>query len=126
MVKLTPFYEDLQSHYDLSDEFFALFLHPTRTYSCAYFARDDPLSNFLNPPPYRRCTADAAGRSVVRSAAGFAEHRAGDSAKHPHRGCASAIDADHRDAVAVPSVGLQGPPDRSGHHGNCSHHPVDR
>jgi cyclopropane-fatty-acyl-phospholipid synthase len=37
---MQPFFEDVQSHYDLSDEFFALFLDPTRTYSCAYF--DDP------------------------------------------------------------------------------------
>ncbi|WP_026342922.1 cyclopropane mycolic acid synthase family methyltransferase [Nocardia sp. BMG111209] len=37
----TPFYADVQSHYDLSDDFFALFLDPTRTYSCAYFERDD-------------------------------------------------------------------------------------
>jgi cyclopropane-fatty-acyl-phospholipid synthase len=39
--KLTPNFTDVQAHYDLSDEFFALFLDPTRTYSCAYFERDD-------------------------------------------------------------------------------------
>ena len=39
--KLKPHFEDVQAHYDLSDEFFALFLDPTRTYSCAYFERDD-------------------------------------------------------------------------------------
>jgi cyclopropane-fatty-acyl-phospholipid synthase len=33
--------EQVQAHYDLSDEFFSLFLDATRTYSCAYFARDD-------------------------------------------------------------------------------------
>ncbi len=33
--------DDVQAHYDLSDEFFALFQDPTRTYSCAYFERDD-------------------------------------------------------------------------------------
>jgi cyclopropane-fatty-acyl-phospholipid synthase len=38
---LRPHFEDVQHHYDLSDEFFALFLDPTRTYSCAYFERDD-------------------------------------------------------------------------------------
>lgn len=38
MSEMRPFYEDVQSHYDLSDDFFALFLDPTRTYSCAYFA----------------------------------------------------------------------------------------
>lgn len=41
MPKLKPFYEDVQSHYDLSDDFFALFLDSSRTYSCAYFERDD-------------------------------------------------------------------------------------
>src|SRR5277367_3628657 len=39
--QLTPHFEDVQAHYDLSDEFFRLFLDPTQTYSCAYFARDD-------------------------------------------------------------------------------------
>ncbi|KWX58022.1 cyclopropane mycolic acid synthase family methyltransferase [Mycobacterium sp. NAZ190054] len=38
---LTPHFDDVQAHYDLSDEFFALFLDPSRTYSCAYFERDD-------------------------------------------------------------------------------------
>ena len=38
---LKPHFEDVQSHYDLSDDFFRLFLDPTRTYSCAYFERDD-------------------------------------------------------------------------------------
>ena len=37
----SPFYEDVQAHYDLSDEFFALFLDSTRTYSCAYFKDPD-------------------------------------------------------------------------------------
>jgi cyclopropane-fatty-acyl-phospholipid synthase len=40
-VSLKPHFEDVQAHYDLSDEFFELFLDPTRTYSCAYFERDD-------------------------------------------------------------------------------------
>lgn len=40
-VSLEPYFEDVQAHYDLSDDFFALFLDPTRTYSCAYFERDD-------------------------------------------------------------------------------------
>jgi cyclopropane-fatty-acyl-phospholipid synthase len=40
-VSLEPHFEDVQAHYDLSDEFFELFLDPTRTYSCAYFERDD-------------------------------------------------------------------------------------
>ncbi|TQM26394.1 cyclopropane mycolic acid synthase family methyltransferase [Nocardia bhagyanarayanae] len=37
---LAPFYANVQSHYDLSDDFFALFLDPSRTYSCAYFERE--------------------------------------------------------------------------------------
>ena len=31
---------DVQAHYDISNEFFALFVDPTRTYSCAYFPRE--------------------------------------------------------------------------------------
>ena len=41
MSQLKPFYEQIQSHYDLSNEFFALFLDPSMMYSCAYFERDD-------------------------------------------------------------------------------------
>jgi cyclopropane-fatty-acyl-phospholipid synthase len=37
--KLTPHFEDVQAHYDLSDDFFRLFLDPTMTYSCAYWDR---------------------------------------------------------------------------------------
>lgn len=42
---LTPHFEEVQAHYDLSDDFFRLFLDPTMTYSCAYFdrRRDIPL-----------------------------------------------------------------------------------
>ena len=39
--KLRPHFENVQAHYDLSDEFFQLFLDPSQTYSCAYFERDD-------------------------------------------------------------------------------------
>ncbi|MGE5697220.1 MAG: cyclopropane mycolic acid synthase family methyltransferase [Candidatus Sericytochromatia bacterium] len=39
--RLTPYFEDVQAHYDLSDEFYRLFLDPTQTYSCAFFERDD-------------------------------------------------------------------------------------
>ena len=39
--KLKPHFENVQAHYDLSDEFFRLWLDPTQTYSCAYFERDD-------------------------------------------------------------------------------------
>ena len=38
---LKPHFENVQAHYDLSDEFFRLFLDPTQTYSCANFERDD-------------------------------------------------------------------------------------
>lgn len=41
MEKLRPYYEESQSIYDVSDEFFALFLDPTMAYTCAYFERDD-------------------------------------------------------------------------------------
>ncbi|WP_322858629.1 cyclopropane mycolic acid synthase family methyltransferase [Mycobacterium europaeum] len=41
MTTLTPFYEESQSIYDVSDEFFALFLDPTMGYTCAYFERGD-------------------------------------------------------------------------------------
>ena len=41
MANLSPHFEDVQSHYDLSDDFYRLFLDPTHTYSCAYFERDD-------------------------------------------------------------------------------------
>ncbi|OBH20209.1 methyltransferase domain-containing protein [Mycolicibacter terrae] len=34
---MRPHFEDVQAHYDLSDDFFGLFQDPTRTYSCAYF-----------------------------------------------------------------------------------------
>ncbi|MFD4356879.1 cyclopropane mycolic acid synthase family methyltransferase [Nocardia sp. NPDC058518] len=37
MSRHRPFYTDVQSHYDLNDDFFGLFLDPTRTYSCAYW-----------------------------------------------------------------------------------------
>jgi cyclopropane-fatty-acyl-phospholipid synthase len=39
--QLEPFVDDVRAHYDLSDDFFALFLDPSMTYSCAYFERDD-------------------------------------------------------------------------------------
>lgn len=40
-AELRPYFEDVQAHYDLSDEFFGLFQDPSRTYSCAYYERDD-------------------------------------------------------------------------------------
>ena len=39
--KLRPAYEDIQAHYDISNDFFGLFQDPTRTYSCAFYERDD-------------------------------------------------------------------------------------
>jgi cyclopropane-fatty-acyl-phospholipid synthase len=39
--RLKPFYENVQAHYDLSNEFFALFLDPAMVYSCAYFEPPD-------------------------------------------------------------------------------------
>lgn len=38
---LRPNFDDIRHHYDLSDEFYRLFLDPSQTYSCAYFERDD-------------------------------------------------------------------------------------
>jgi len=38
--QMRPHFEDVQAHYDLSDDFFGLFQDRTRTYSCAYF--EDP------------------------------------------------------------------------------------
>lgn len=41
MTPLRPFTEHVQAHYDLSNDFFALFLDPSMTYSCAFFERPD-------------------------------------------------------------------------------------
>ena len=41
MAQLKPYYEESQSIYDISDEFFALFLDSTMGYTCAYFERED-------------------------------------------------------------------------------------
>ena len=41
MSTLEQSYKDVQAHYDVSDEFFSLFLDPTLTYTCAYFEQDD-------------------------------------------------------------------------------------
>jgi hydroxy mycolic acid synthase MmaA4 len=38
---LRPHFEDIQAHYDLSDDFFGVFQGPTRKYSCAYFTGPD-------------------------------------------------------------------------------------
>lgn len=34
-------YEDVRAHYDISNDFFGLWQDPSRTYSCAYYERDD-------------------------------------------------------------------------------------
>jgi cyclopropane-fatty-acyl-phospholipid synthase len=36
-TELRPHFEDIQAHYDLSDDFFGVFQDPTRKYSCAFF-----------------------------------------------------------------------------------------
>src|ERR1700739_5155804 len=41
MAELRPYFEDSQAAYDISDDFFGLFLDPTWVYTCAYFGRDD-------------------------------------------------------------------------------------
>ena len=38
---MRPNFEDVQAHYDLSDDFFGLFHDPSRTYSCAVYERED-------------------------------------------------------------------------------------
>lgn len=40
-TQLRPYYEESQAAYDISDEFFSLFLDPSMAYTCAYFERDD-------------------------------------------------------------------------------------
>ena len=34
---MEPHFEEVQAHYDLSDDFYALWLDPRRVYSCAYY-----------------------------------------------------------------------------------------
>ncbi len=41
MTELRPYYEESQATYDISDDFFALFLDRNMVYTCAYFERDD-------------------------------------------------------------------------------------
>lgn len=40
-AQLSPPYQDVQAHYDLSNKFFELFLAPTMMYTCAYYERED-------------------------------------------------------------------------------------
>jgi cyclopropane-fatty-acyl-phospholipid synthase len=41
MAELKPYYEESQATYDISDDFFGLFLDTNMVYTCAYFERDD-------------------------------------------------------------------------------------
>ena len=41
VTRFKPFYDSVQAHYDLSNEFFSLFLDRSMTYSCAFFASPD-------------------------------------------------------------------------------------
>ena len=40
-TRMRPAFEDVQAHYDISNDFFGLFQDPSRTYSCAFFERED-------------------------------------------------------------------------------------
>ena len=40
-MRMRPHFEEIQAHYDLSDDFFGAFQDPSRTYSCAFYERDD-------------------------------------------------------------------------------------
>jgi cyclopropane-fatty-acyl-phospholipid synthase len=40
-TRMRPHFEEIQAHYDLSDDFFGTFQDPSRTYSCAFYERDD-------------------------------------------------------------------------------------
>ena len=66
---LRPHFENVQAHYDLSDDFFRLFLDPTQTYSCAYFERDDMtptglVSGLIAHPGFFGIVAEHDGRIV--------------------------------------------------------------
>ncbi|BBY22795.1 cyclopropane mycolic acid synthase family methyltransferase [Mycobacterium stomatepiae] len=41
VANMKPYYEESQATYDISDDFFALFLDPNMVYTCAYFKNDD-------------------------------------------------------------------------------------
>ena len=38
---MQPLFEEVQAHYDLSDDFFGTFQDPSRTYSCAFYEQPD-------------------------------------------------------------------------------------
>jgi len=42
--ELTPHFEDVQAHYDLSDDFFRLFLDRTQMYTCAYWLGSEDMT----------------------------------------------------------------------------------
>jgi cyclopropane fatty-acyl-phospholipid synthase-like methyltransferase len=65
-----PTANNIQSHYDRSNEFFKLWLDPSMTSSCAYFERDDRRS--------RTGSADVSPTSVgVEALAGFLSQQTG-------------------------------------------------
>src|SRR4029453_18416397 len=40
-MRMRPHFEEIQAHSDTSDGFFGTFQDPSRTYSCAFYERDD-------------------------------------------------------------------------------------
>jgi cyclopropane-fatty-acyl-phospholipid synthase len=40
VTDMRPHFEEIQAHYDLSDDFFGTYQDPSRTYSCAFFERE--------------------------------------------------------------------------------------
>lgn len=41
MPSRQKYFDNVQAHYDISDDFYKLFLDPTMTYSCAYFPKEN-------------------------------------------------------------------------------------
>ena len=90
---MRPHFEDIQAHYDLSDDFFGLFQDPTRKYSCAYFTGpnvtlseaqianvDQHLDALLPrrpPPPAANCAGAQRAPSQPMSAATSTIHGKG-------------------------------------------------
>ena len=92
MAGLEPYYEESQSIYDLSDDFFALFLGPTMGYTCSYFERDDmsldeaQIAKFDLALGQARPQArhDAAGRRLRLGRRDAARHRGLRRQRHRH------------------------------------------
>jgi len=76
--------KNIAAHYDLGDEFFALFLDDTLTYSCAYFERPDATLRDASVAKYERLCEKAGlapGHEVAEIGSGwggFALHAARD------------------------------------------------